>query len=69
MWKPKFIYESLPYIYALVALFAIFIHVTLGRVSGFLLLIAAIQILKMRYDYRKFYKEWERDANKLNPPV
>lgn len=69
MWKPKFIYESLPYIYALVALFAIFMPVTLGRVSGFLLLIAAIQILKMRYDYRKFYKGWERDANKLNPPV
>ncbi len=36
MWKPKFIYESLPYIYALVALFAIFMPVTLGRVSGFL---------------------------------
>lgn len=35
MWKPKFIYESLPYIYALVALFAIFMPVTLGRVSGF----------------------------------
>lgn len=43
MWKPKFIYESLPYIYALVALFAIFMPVTLGRVSGFLLLIAALE--------------------------
>lgn len=42
MWKPKFVYKSLPYIYALVALFAIFMPVTLGRVSGFLLLIAAI---------------------------
>lgn len=57
MWKPKFIYESLPYIYALVALSAIFMPVTLGRISGFLLLIASVQIFKMRYDYRKFYKE------------
>jgi len=53
MWIYRPIYESLPYIYVLLALFAIFMPVTLGRASGVILLLAAIQILKMRFDYRK----------------
>lgn len=69
MWKPTFVYESLPYIYVLLALFAIFMPVTLGRASGVILLLAAIQILKMRYDYRKFYKGYKHDSDKFNPPV
>ena len=50
---PKFIYELLPFIYGPTGLYAIVnLDSTLGRVSGAMLLSAAIAIFTMRRLYR-----------------
>ena len=50
---PRLVYEALPFIYSLVGLTTIPNNdVTLGRISGALLLSAAVIILTMRKLYR-----------------
>ncbi len=55
IWWPDWLYESMPYIYAVAGL-AVISHVDTpaGYGAGALLLLAAFVILKMRNDYRNF---------------
>jgi len=53
IWWPDWLYESMPYFYALAGLVIILISETpAGYGGGVLLLLAAAVILKMRKDYR-----------------
>jgi hypothetical protein len=54
MWLPNWLYELLPYLYA-VAGFATasYLDTPVGYVSGFLLLLTACLIWLMRRDYRQ----------------
>ena len=55
MWKPDWLYESMPYIYMVTGLAAIFHFDTpIGYGSGALLLIAAFLIILMRIENRVF---------------
>ena len=55
LWWPDWIYESMPFVYALAGLVTIFHSETpVGYGAGALLLLAALLILKMRNDYRNF---------------
>jgi hypothetical protein len=55
IWWPDWLYESLPFIYAVAGLVAISSADTqAGYVVGGLFLLAALVILKMRNDFRKF---------------
>jgi hypothetical protein len=48
------VYESLPYIYLVVGLFALFgVDSALGQICGALLIAVGIYILRMRAQYRK----------------
>ncbi len=54
-WKPDWLYESMPYVYAVTGLAAIFhFDMPIGYGSGALLLVAAVIILLMRVEYRVF---------------
>ena len=65
IWWPDWLYESMPYIYAVAGL-AVISHVDTptGYGAGALLLLAAFVIMKMRNDYRNF-KETIRLAEYL----
>ncbi len=65
IWWPNWLYESMPFIYAVAGLATISSADTpAGYGVGGLLLLAALVILKMRNDYRKF-KETIRLAKDL----
>ena len=65
IWWPDWLYESMPFIYAIAGLVTILHFETpAGYGVGALLLIAALVILKMRNDYRNF-KETIRLAEDL----
>lgn len=52
MFLPKFLYEILPYLYLIVGGLAMWMPVTYGRVSGFMLCFTAALILHLRRSYR-----------------
>lgn len=57
-YLPTWLYEILPYVYIVVgALALIGVDITVGRLSGILLLTAAIVIIKMRRDCRNKMRE------------
>lgn len=53
MYMPDWIYEKLPFLYVVIALFGIFSPESYGRTSGIILIVASITIIKMRLNYRK----------------
>ena len=54
MWLPDWLYESLPYAYALGGLVMVYhFESSLGYVSGVILLVTACLIWFMRRDYRR----------------
>ena len=55
MYLPDWIYEKLPFLYVVIALFGIFSPETYGRASGAILIIASATILRIRHKYRKGY--------------
>ncbi len=65
VWWPDWLYESMPYIYAVAGLVTILYSETpAGHGAGALLLLAAVVTLKMRIDYRNL-KETIRLAEDL----
>ena len=65
IWWPDWLYESMPFIYAVAGLATIsYVDAPTGYGAGALLLLAALVILKMRNDYRNF-KETIRLAEYL----
>ena len=68
MWWPDWLYESMPFMYAVAGIATISHFDTLaGYGVGALLLLAALLILKMRMDYRTF-KETVRLFKDLTDP-
>ena len=66
MWLPNWLYEAMPFVYALAGILAILQVQTLaGYTVGALLLLAAVMILKMRLDNRNL-KETIELAKYLN---
>jgi hypothetical protein len=53
MWIPNWLYNSLPYIYSIIGMLAIFYadH-PVGHGSGVLLILTTLLIFKLRKDYR-----------------
>ena len=55
IWWPDWLYESMPFIYAVAGLAVISnVDTPAGYGAGTMLLLAALVILKMRNDYRNF---------------
>jgi len=55
MWKPDWLYESMPYIYMVTGISAmLYFDIPIGYWSGALLIFAAVLILLMRIEHRVF---------------
>jgi hypothetical protein len=72
---PDWLYEPLPYIYALAGIASIImLDVTFGKISGVLLISAGVVIWNLRYTYRKRHRRpQKRDLSwgtnqRLHPP-
>ena len=54
MWIPTFFYELMPIVYIMAGVFSIRnLESDLGQGSGWLLLAAALTIIKLRLEYRR----------------